>query len=359
MSALGTLAAGVAHEINNPLTYVLANLEMVAAGLDHLHDPELVTAVDDARTGVDRIRRIVRALRTFTRSDDTTAAVELGNILESTIDMADSHMRHRGRVVKRYTTTSRVRGSEASLGQVFLNLLLNAAQAFDERLAARNEVTVDIEEQGDRAIVTVHDNGAGIAPGDLPRVFDAFFTTKPIGVGTGLGLFVCHGIVTGLGGEIDIASAHGEWTRVRVTLPLATERPVPAASAVAPRSSASRGRVLVVDDEPLVLGAICRMLELDHDVTGVTGGHAALDHLARARFDVVLCDLMMPGMNGIELYAVIHARFPELTDRIVFMSGGAATEATAAFVARTSNLVVDKPFDTETVLALVRDRCAR
>jgi PAS domain S-box-containing protein len=353
MSALGTLAAGVAHEINNPLTYVMANLEVVAAGLDQ---PELAIALADARTGVDRIRRIVRALRTFTRSNDDTTSVELADVLASTIDMAHSHLRHRGRVIKRYANAPRVRGSEARLGQVFLNLLLNAAQAFDEARADRNQVVIDVETRGDRAIVTVRDNGAGIAPADLPRVFDAFFTTKPIGVGTGLGLFVCHGIVTGLGGTIEISSARGEWTRVRVTLPLADERSLPA-TAPAETRSPTRGRVLVIDDDPLVLGGICRILEAEHDVTGVGTGQAALDAIATGpSFDLVLCDIVMPGMNGIELYAVIHARFPELTDKLVFMSGGAVTEAAAAFVARTANVVVDKPFEPDALLALVRAR---
>jgi CheY-like chemotaxis protein len=188
-------------------------------------------------------------------------------------------------------------------------------------------------------------------------VFDAFFTTKPVGVGTGLGLYVCHGIVQALGGSIDIESELGAWTRVRVVLPLAGDGNACTAEP-ATQLDTRRGRILVVDDEPMLLSALCRLLEGHHHVTGVASGQAALDLLRSEPFDIILCDLMMPGMNGVELYALVAAREPELCRRIVFMTGGTVTEGAAAFVAQTSNRIVDKPFDVEALLAMLRELLA-
>src|SRR5262249_19649222 len=153
-----------------------------------------------------------------------------------------------------------------------------------------------------------------------------FFTTKPVGVGTGLGLYVCHGIVDALGGSIDIDSVPGAWTSVRVILPLAGDG-APATAAPATNGDVQRGRILVIDDEPLLLAAVCRIIEPRHHVTAVSSGAAALELLhGGERFDVILCDLMMPEMNGVELYALVSAHEPELCRRIVFMTGGAVTD---------------------------------
>ena len=356
MSALGTLAAGVAHEINNPLTYVIANVELVAMEIARLgiELPTTTSALDDVRTGLDRIRRIVRALRTFSRGDDETVApAELATVLESSIEMAQSHLRHRGRLVKHFASVPPVRGNEARLVQVFLNLLINAAQALDETKHETNEVTVTLERSENRAIVSVRDNGCGIPASALGRVFDAFYTTKPIGMGTGLGLFVCHSIVTALGGTITVESEEQRGTRVRVAIPLATRRSEPAMTAPSPVAG-RRGRVLVVDDEPLVLIAVERLLSDEHDVTALSSGQQALDRLvAGERFDLVLCDLMMPGMSGGELFERI-SDLPDLVGRFVFMTGGAVTDAAATLAA--AHVTIEKPFVPGELLALVRAR---
>jgi signal transduction histidine kinase/CheY-like chemotaxis protein len=358
MSALGTLAAGVAHEINNPLTYVIANVDVVLrmlapppAGVS----PECARALTDARVGLDRIHQITRSLRTFSRSDDETiTAVDLGAVLDASMDMARNHLRHRGRLVRRYEPVT-VRGNAARLGQVFLNLLLNAAQALDEGRFAHNEIVVDVERSSSQAVVTVRDNGVGIAAHDLPRVFDAFFTTKPVGVGTGLGLFVCHGIVTALGGTISIESEPGHGTCVRVGIPLADAAGVTSSVEPSAVTQALRGRVIVIDDEPLVLAAVRRLLEDEHDVIVETSAEAALELLlGDHRFDVVLCDLMMPGMRGDEMFAALQARLPDMSPRVLFMSGGAVTDTVSAFAATHADAVVEKPLDATALLARVR-----
>ncbi len=358
MSALGTLAAGVAHEINNPLTYVIANVDMLAAGLDRLDAVKLRDLVTDARTGLDRIRHIVRALRTFSRADDETlSSVDVVRVLEASIEMAHSHLRHRGTLVRHLQDVPPVRANAPRLGQVFLNLLLNAAQALTESRLESNQVVVDVERSGDRAVITVTDNGIGIPAANLPRVFDAFFTTKPVGVGTGLGLFVCHGIITAFGGTITIDSEVGYGTKVRVVLPLAEARREPAVPPLPREQTTRRGRVLVIDDEPLVLSAVSRVLADDHDVTALASGRAALERLRRGEhFDVVLCDLMMPGMRGDELFALLGTSQPDVAERMIFMTGGAVTELAAEFVASTSNVMVEKPFEAAELAALVKSR---
>src|SRR5512140_1421020 len=178
----------------------------------------------------ERIRDIVRDLRTFARGNpDTIGPVDVKATLEFSISMATPQLRQRAQLVRKYERASPVMGNESRLGQVFLNLLVNAAQAIPEGKVAQNAVTVALREGGQGwVLVEVSDTGSGIAAENLSRIFEPFFTTKPLGVGTGLGLSVCHGIITGLGGKIEVESALGKGTTFRVRLPAA---PLPAQNA--------------------------------------------------------------------------------------------------------------------------------
>jgi signal transduction histidine kinase/ActR/RegA family two-component response regulator len=361
MSSLGTLAAGVAHEINNPLTYVIGNLDLVAARLGRGNgdgaapDPELAVALGRMQTGLDRIRRTVRALKTFTRADEETlGAVDVARVLDSCIEMVQAHLRHRGRVVRDYAPAPAVRGNEARLGQVFLNLLVNAADALDERQSPRNEVRVAVAAADGQVTVEVRDNGCGIAPEVLPRVFDPFFTTKPVGVGTGLGLFVSHEIVAALGGDIAVDSVLGQGTWARVRLPAAAE--AAAGGAVRGAGPQARARVLVIDDEPLVLDVIRRVLQHDHDVETESEPRRALQRLLgadRDRFALILCDLMMPDLSGAELVARLRAGAPDVVARVAFMTGGAVSPGAEAALGRAAHPTLEKPFEPGELLAFV------
>lgn len=368
MASVGMLAAGVAHEINNPLSYVLGNLELA---LEHV-PAEGASANDamrafapllsEARDGAIRIARIVRGLRAFTRSDEEQRELlALPAILDAALSLAHNELRHRADVRKQYGDAPLVSGDEGRLVQVFVNLLVNAAHALPETPIAPNEISIVIATAPDgRAVVQVQDNGAGISEADQLRIFDAFYTTKPIGRGTGLGLSICHGIVAAHQGEISVESVLGKGSTFRVVLPAAASHQKPtgcsAPASSAAVSSARRGKVLVVDDEPLVAKMLGQLLAKEHDVTVCHAASQALAHLEKGgRFDVILCDLMMPEMTGVELYAEFTKRAPEQASRMVFTTGGAFTASSRAFLDAIPNRRIDKPCDAPTLQALVRD----
>ena len=232
LTAIGTLTAGIAHEINNPLAYVLLNVTFVGDSLGKLLAPgmsedeaslrathaTLASAVDRAKFGVERIAAIVRGLKMFSRPEDELhGPVDVRAVIDTTIPLIDGALRGRARLIKEYEEVPPVDANEARLGQVFLNLLLNAVQSVDQE--ASLVVRVVVRHRAPSVVVEVHDTGPGIPDDVRPHVFEPFFTTKPVGVGTGLGLSICHGIVRSLGGEIAFESEIGKGTMFRVTLP--------------------------------------------------------------------------------------------------------------------------------------------
>ena len=365
MAAVGTLAAGVAHEINNPLTFVVANvdtaLEEIGAilrGSPPDRMKELEEMLIEARHGVDRVTTIVRALKTFSRiEEERLGPIDVIPVIDLAISMTLNEIRHRARLVKEYGPLPLVDADGARLGQVFINLLVNAAHAFPGGSTDANEIrVVTFTDVDGRAVVEVRDTGAGIPAPLLGRVFDPFFTTKPIGLGTGLGLSISHSIVTGMGGEISAKSELGHGTTLRITLPPSRSPAVQplAVDGASKAGSARSATVLVVDDEQAIGLAIRRVLAA-HDVTVVTTAQAALDLLAEGTwFDMVLSDLMMPGMSGMELYREIARRDPEVAQRVVFLTGGAFTAEAHAFLEGVGNERINKPFDSKALREMVQ-----
>jgi signal transduction histidine kinase len=263
MASVGVLAAGVAHEVNNPLSAVIGYLELAIDRAKDLEsdDAALGDLIEDmtaAHESATRIRDIVRDLKLFSRSgEDKRTAVDVEQVLDSTLRMASNEIRHRARLVKSYGSVPPVDANESRLGQVFLNLIVNAAQSMKEGQADSNElrVTTNVASDG-RVVVEIADTGAGMPPDVQKRLFTPFFTTKPVGVGTGLGLSICHRIVTGLGGVITVSSNVGEGSVFRVVLPVAQSPVEPRRhheSIAAP--AVRRGRILVVDDGEGARGA--------------------------------------------------------------------------------------------------------
>jgi PAS domain S-box-containing protein len=363
MASVGTLAAGVAHEINNPLAAVIANLDMALediAALERRVDlpPDLVEELRDARLSADRVREIVRDLKLFSRmQEDRYGAVNVEKVLESTLRMAWNEIRHRAQVVKDYGSVPRVTANESRLGQVLLNLIVNAVQAIPEGNYLNNFIRVSTTRVDEHVVIAIRDTGSGIPLDVQRRLFTPFFTTKPVGVGTGLGLAISHRIITAMNGTITFESEPDKGTEFRITLPVADASAQPVTQKVPTlKQAARRGRVLVVDDEESLGQAIRRYLSQEHEVEAVTSARHALELLrSGSRYDVILCDLMMPQITGMELYDAVTNLDADQAQKIVFVTGGAFTESARNFFETTTNPRIEKPFDLKTLRHVVNE----
>jgi len=359
LASIGRLAAGVAHEINTPLSTIVALLALMTEELGRgpsMDRAALRDMLADARQGADRVRAVVRDLKTLSRADeDRVGAVDLRQVIEATINMAFTEIRHRARLVKDFGETKQAHGNQARLGQVVLNLLLNAAEAIAEGDASRNEIRIVTRDDGpDRVVIEVRDTGSGIPQAVLERVFDPFFTTKPVGVGTGLGLSISHSIVKGYGGDITAESTPGKGSTFRVTLPAASTVALEADGAEPPASKGTPLRVLVVDDDALFLGVMRRVLGRDHEVVAITSAREALARMrAGDRFDAILSDLMMPDMTGMDFHAELARTGLADADAMIFLTGGTFTPSAQDFLDRVPNLRLAKPFDLQQLRALL------
>jgi CheY-like chemotaxis protein len=247
---------------------------------------------------------------------------------------------------------------ETKLAQVLINLLTNAAHAISEGEPERNTIRVATETDSlGRVVIEVEDTGSGIPAHIMPHIFEPFFTTKQLGTGAGLGLSICHGIVESLGGEISVRGAAKRGSIFRVVLPAAPVTPLrPLASDPAPQ----RGRILVVDDEPGFLRAVSALLEDEHEVIAVADAREGLRLIERGeRFDLVLCDVIMPGFDGMDLYEQVKRNQPGLAPRFVFITGGAFTTRASDFLAMTPNARIQKPFDPAALRATLQRELRR
>jgi CheY-like chemotaxis protein len=242
------------------------------------------------------------------------------------------------------------------MSQVLLNLMVNAAHAIDEGRVDDNEISVVARASApDHVVIEVGDTGAGMPPDVVARAFDPFFSTKAVGDGSGLGLFICHGIVSRLGGTIALRSEPGVGTTVTVKLPAASADDVQSSRPPIVREARGKASVLIIDDERLVGNALARTLR-GHDVRVVTSARDGLALLAEEDFDVIFCDLMMPDVGGQELFEILRERHPSAVPNVVFITGGAFTHRARRFVESIENPCLSKPFDVEEVRSLVAER---
>jgi signal transduction histidine kinase len=367
-AALGRLAASVGHEINNPLAYVSMNVDLAVTQLQQCvghGDADarsaglamLPSLFQECRVGLDRIRDVVKDLQRLSRQSEVRRETfSLNDLLEESLAMARNQVEHRARVRKVYGQIDDVVGDRSALGQVLLNLILNASQALPEGRAESNEVTLKTYMDGGIVAVEVGDTGAGISPQVLPHIFDPFFTTKAIGEGTGLGLAVSCRIIADHGGRIDVDSEVGRGSVFRVTLPIARGliRETTPAEKPPIQWPVRRARILVIDDFPALGRTISRALT-DHDVTAVSRADDAFALLeAGEAFDVVLCDLLMPETAGSRVFERLKAEWPELARNVIFMTGGAFTPESREFLEQSAQPVLTKPFSVDELRALVR-----
>jgi len=389
---MGMLAAGVAHEINNPLTYMLLNLwnvqkdllrlsgdarlESLAesgshGGSDVDHDKggifldiatieALVERLGNAINGAEYVRDIVKDIKTFSRVDeDHIVALSLNKVIDTAVAMTHNEVKYRARLVREYGNIPAVKANDGRIAQVFLNLLLNAASAIDEGDTKNNQIRIRTWSENNAVVAEVRDTGKGIPKNHLNRLFDPFFTTKPVGIGTGLGLSICYKIITSYGGSIEVKSKVGSGTSFIVRLPAhpnedLKETVVRASEDPAEHTPVS-GRILLVDDDRGVRRILRRQLELEHDVVTAGSGEEGEKILETdTDFDVILCDLMMANGTGMDLHQWLEKRHPDLAERMVFMTGGTFSTKARQFLKRISNLTLEKPFKEDVLERTVR-----
>lgn len=360
MASVGTLAAGVAHEINNPLAYLTLNAEMLRDDLATLPEEaraRLQESVDAITEGTYRIRDTVARMRELSRVERRLDRVDPRRAVEGALAMSAHETRHRARVLSFLDQTSPVLADMTELVQVLINLLVNAAHAMDGTPSppGGHELSVSLSEEEGVVLIKIQDTGAGMPPRVLRRLFDPFYTTKPRGVGTGLGLSIAKRVILDLGGNIDVQSEVGRGSLFCVRLPSAaapvTEAPV-VLPAPAPRPAV--GHVFVIDDELLITQTVRQALA-GYQVDTFSAGGEALEALQNGAVpDVILCDLMMPGMSGVEVYERLSFMFPALLSRVLFFSGGAFSEQ-ARDVLRQGAKIVEKPISRDALRRVVAE----
>jgi PAS domain S-box-containing protein len=378
LAAVGAMATGVAHEVNNPLTYLIGNLgfgieelksirtELERTSASSLQtQPNLLNRLDSAlealsesRDGAQRVQRVMQDLGTFSRAgDEVSTRVNLHELLEAALKMTTNQIGARVRVSRLFHDVPSVDANPSNLGQVFVNLLVNAAQAI-RNAGTEGEIRVatDTDPQG-RAVVEISDTGPGISRDALKRIFQPFYGGEPGGRAPGMGLAICHEIVTRMGGEITVDSQPGKGSAFRVTLPAAASEQGNAKLRSRPAPLVRRGRILVVDDEPIVGGSIRRTLAKEHDVVVVSSGKEALALIqAGEAFDLILSDVMMPEMSGIDLYQELLKLRPGSARRMIFLTGGAFTQGARKFLDSVPNSRLEKPFDPDRLRRFVREQ---
>ena len=355
MASIGTLAAGIAHEINNPLTYVMSNLNLVADKMDALHGhlkpdalKRLNINIDEARDGAERVCNIVRDLKTLSgREDEVIEPVDVAEVANAAANMASNEIRHRARLERVYDTVPPVAANARGLAQVFLNFLVNAAQSIESGHADAHTIGIHIQNtECDNVAIEFWDDGPGMTEEEQARVFDPFFTNGQDALGTGLGLSISHSIITSYGGQIQLESEVGAGTCFRILLPRASDSTTPElsnANPLAQQVSAPALSILILDDERLVGRALQRLLK-GHKVVLSLSGTDALTQCAKTQFDVILCDVMMPQLNGLQFFNAATAGQPDLASRFIFMSGGVFDDDLAQQLSILTNPIIDKPF---------------
>jgi two-component system, cell cycle sensor histidine kinase and response regulator CckA len=362
MAAIGTLAAGVAHEINNPLSYLTTNLEYSVERVRYLDQillgrsvqvesparlrmllGPLLSALKEAHDGSSRVARIVSDLKVLSReSDNELLPLDLWQAIDTAVHMAERAYCYRAQFKWECPQGSRVWGTETRIVQVFLNLLVNAAQAFRTDDPTHNLVTIRAWVDQQVTVVEVTDNGPGILREDHERIFAPFFTTKPVGEGTGLGLSICHGIVYASGGTVSVESEPDKGATFRVCL-RTSDREAPASSSRRSVRPSGRARILIVDDEVLLVRSLTRLLQEQH-VTSAANGREGLERILKdGPFDLVLCDLMMPEMTGMDLFEEVRRKDPQIAELFIFITGGAFSDKARAFLASVTNPKLEKP----------------
>ncbi len=361
LSALGQLVAGVAHELNNPLTSISGYAQLLLRNRT-LND-EIRADLEQIRQQAERAGRIVRNLLMFAREHKPERlATQINEVIQSTLALQVYQLRV-DNITVQLDLDPELPSTVADphqLQQVLLNLITNARQAMNERGSGILTIRTRRHEAADGRYIeiSISDNGVGIPAQYLDKVFNPFFTTKPVGQGTGLGLSICYGIIQEHQGQIWIESREGVGTTVFIRLPIIeTSVGVPApSSAAADTESGPQQRVLVVDDEESVLRMLQRLLgELGHQTTVVSDVDSALRELATRPYDLVITDLRMPQKSGFDLSEEIRRLYPHLAERIIFISGDTLSTLKPHQKEQLHGRLLSKPFSIPQLAELLRN----
>ena len=384
---IGQLAAGIAHEINNPAAFVMANISSMQKNLSELknllktlylfYDPnspekflealkevERLNAIEnfqkitnefedvlkESQEGMERIRSIVRDLRVFSRIEqDELESVEINDIVNTAINMTFSEIRHKAKLEKDLAEIPSIVADRAKIAQVVVNMLLNAAQAIPKGKVAQNKIKIITRKDDKDITIEIIDTGCGITKENLSKIFYPFFTTKPRDLGTGLGLTLCTDIVNKHHGRIDVKSKVGKGSSFIIRLPINTDLSIKSEepSKLKRISVKRRAKILIVDDEVLLLNAYKRGLEPDHEVLTVNSAEKALQILGSdPSFDLVLCDIVMPEMDGMEFFNKLKVKLPTYTKKVVFCSGSGGSTS-KEFCRSIGNILLEKPISMQ------------
>jgi PAS domain S-box-containing protein len=363
LAAIGQLAAGVAHEVNNPAASALLNLEVLEQDVSALSrdaelaereaTPELLfasvrrvtreaeEAVRDSSEAVRRIASVVKSLRGFVQiSESEIQRVDINEAISAAVRLVQHQVRQRAVVRTQLRASRQITADRGKLIQVFINLLLNASQAIEA--GGGSTITISTVDTVDGVIVRVEDDGPGVPKEAAPHIFEPFFTTKAADQGTGLGLSLCADIVHRHRGRLELREPSGRGATFEVYLPLHTGLELPVRGQPSPPPL--RARILVVDDDATLVRAYRRWLGRKHEVIVAYDGEEALQLLDQDQeFDIILCDLMMPRFDGVALYEAVLAHKPHLLPRMVFSSGGPTSPRYQEFAQNPSIVFFDKP----------------
>ncbi len=355
-ASMGSLAAGMAHEINNPLTYVLGNLELLQGYLSadqsestNSNRQESQLMISEAIEGAYRVASLVRDLKTFSHtSEQDTARVDLARTIDRAAKMTSNEIRHRAELEIDCPGDVWVLGNQGRILQVMINLLTNAAHSIEPGASETNAIRISVSEREGRILLEVSDTGAGIDPDLIDRIFEPFVTSKAVGFGMGIGLSITRNVLQAMGGTIEIKYSSPQGTAFVVTLePFDEDTSNSELEKPSPGSRVERkGRlsVLIVDDEELVLRSLAASLA-HHDVVVEIDGREAIRRVVEGDFDIVICDLMMPKMTGMDIHAELLRQCPDEAHKMLFMTGGVFVKEAEDFLSSVGGRWVEKPIN--------------
>jgi len=356
--SLGSLIGGIAHEINNPLAFIEGSLDLLrrqlvttvfpsaSAAVDPLGVASALRALERTKDGVDRIAEVVRCVSMFASADpDSDEVLDVHQVLEASLQVARNEIRHSALVERDYQSVPMTRGNPARLGQVFLNVILNAVRSIRAANQSDSLIIVKTQTIHERIVVTISDTASTLDPSAQREMFDPLTSVAPGRVGLHFGLAVSREIVEAMGGVIEVHARHPRGTDFCITLPSCTQATyAPPKTKRLELAAKNRVSIMVIDDDPLMCEVLAAMLSPNYEVAAFTSPRAGLAVLLEGKVDLILCDVMMPELSGVDLYDRVSRERPELADRFIFLTGGAFTERARLFLKRIDRPLVTKPF---------------